>query len=309
MVMVMVMAYAVDVTAAGRDASVLRRPVVGAFPITPGRLLASLPPLADASPAPKGRDQKKQDPSFYAPFLKDPGSLGFKPDLALFEVVYAQVKRQHVSDDPDARLFAGVAREVERLLKEAGVSASGIADLPRDRSLAARIAKTLAGKVDESVLYYAMVRGLLEGTDDPYTVLMTPDEMHRLMVDLQNETFGGIGIFIEKDRENQDQLTVVEPLEGTPAYAAGLLPGDQILKINGKATAGMSLDVATSNIRGPAGGRRSSSPSAVAAPPWRPGTTPSPGRPSRRPRSRAGCCHPRWGTSSCACSARRPAAN
>lgn len=225
-------------------------------------LLASNPgltPLAEASPeapkVPKGpeKDKKKHDQAVYAPYLKDPASLGFKPDRRLFDTVYLQVKQQHINEDPDAKLFAGVAKEVEQLLAEAKLPSNGISSLPQDDSLPDRISKALAGKVDPAVLYYAMVRGMLEGTDDPYTVIMTPEEMHRLMVDLQNEAFGGIGIFIELDRENKDQLTVVEPLEGTPAYAAGLLPGDQILKINGKPTTGMSLDIATTNIRGPEG--------------------------------------------------------
>lgn len=264
--MVAVMAYAVEVTAAGRHAPGSRLPAAkvgtneapGRLGVSGSGLLASIPPpLAEASPAPrspeKDKDKKKPDQPVYATFLKNPASLGFKPDQKLLDVVYLQVKHQHINEDPDARLYAGVAREVEKLLKEAGLPVNGISSLPKDRSLPERIAKALAGKIDPGVLYYAMVRGMLEGTDDPYTVLMTPDEMHRLMVDLQNEAFGGIGIFIELDRESKDQLTVVEPLEGTPAYAAGLLPGDQILKINGKPTTGMSLDIATSNIRGPEG--------------------------------------------------------
>jgi carboxyl-terminal processing protease len=80
---------------------------------------------------------------------------------------------------------------------------------------------------------------------------MTPKEYHMLMEQMQNESFGGIGIYIELDKEHDETLTVVEPLEGTPAQKAGLLSGDQIIKINGKPTKGITLDIATAQIRGP----------------------------------------------------------
>lgn len=222
-----------------------------------------LPTLAEAPKtkpdAPKDKNdkgkpgQKRPDLPIYTSFLKDPASLGFEPDINLFRQIYTQVKHQHIDNDTDEKLFAGVAKEVERLLKEAAIPAPNMSAVPRNLSMPEQIAGLLEGKVNRSVLYYAMIRGLLEGTDDPYTVLMTPKEYHQLMEQMQNEKFGGIGIYIELDRDNHDQLTVVEPVEGTPAYEAGLLPGDEILKINGKSTEGIGLDSATSNIRGPEG--------------------------------------------------------
>ncbi|HPZ09921.1 MAG TPA: S41 family peptidase, partial [Candidatus Eremiobacteraeota bacterium] len=65
--------------------------------------------------------------------------------------------------------------------------------------------------------------------------------------------FTGVGIYIELDREVDNQLTVVEPIEGTPGYEAGLKSGDWIIKIDGKSTKGVNLDNAVTQIRGPEG--------------------------------------------------------
>lgn len=205
-----------------------------------------------APPTTPARPEAKPSP-LYASYLKDPASLGFSPDASLFETVYMQVKSQHVDRDPDDKLFGGVARETARLLTEAHISTAELDKLPHDPKLPQRIASLYGGKVNTDLLWYVMIRGLLEGTDDPYTVLMTPKEYHMLMEQMQNESFGGVGIYIELDKDHEEQLTVVEPLEGTPAYKAGLLPGDQIVKINGKPTRGITLDMATAQIRGPIG--------------------------------------------------------
>lgn len=232
------------------------RPVLG----EPDGLVAlRTDPLADAraemaapsaSPSPVKPGDKKPAGPLYAPYLKKPDTLGFEPNALLYETVYHQIKSQHVEQDPDDKLYAGVVAEVGALLAEARIDAADLAKLPRDKTLPQQIVRTYGGRVDLNLLWYAMIRGLLQGTDDPYSVLMTPKEYHMLMEQMQNESFGGIGVFIELDHDHKDQLTVVEPLEGTPAAKGGLQPGDQILKIDGESTSGWSLDQATSHIRG-----------------------------------------------------------
>jgi carboxyl-terminal processing protease len=82
---------------------------------------------------------------------------------------------------------------------------------------------------------------------------MLPDDYEKLQEQMQNTEFGGIGIYIELDRDDGDRLTVFEPIEGTPAYEAGLMPGDKVMKIDGESTDGISLEQAQSKIRGPYG--------------------------------------------------------
>jgi carboxyl-terminal processing protease len=89
------------------------------------------------------------------------------------------------------------------------------------------------------------------GTLDPHSAFMTPEEFRELQIETKGK-FSGIGIEITlKDRT----LTVVSPIEGTPAYRAGLRAGDQIIKIDGKPTRNLTLTEAVKLIRGPKGSK------------------------------------------------------
>ena len=115
-----------------------------------------------------------------------------------------------------------------------------------------------SSKFDESLMVYSSVDTMLEVLykkpyEDPYTVLLTPKEYKIFEESMTGGNFCGIGIYLEQDRKNNMQLTVSEPIEGTPAYKAGLKPGDRIMKIDNLATKGLDIDVAVSKIRGPAG--------------------------------------------------------
>jgi carboxyl-terminal processing protease len=99
-------------------------------------------------------------------------------------------------------------------------------------------------------LVYGAIQGTL-GTLDPHSSFMTPEEFRELQIETKGQ-FSGIGIEIAlKDRV----LTVVSPIEGTPAYQAGMKPGDQIIKINGTPTKNITLMEAVKLIRGPKGSR------------------------------------------------------
>src|SRR5262249_57750810 len=86
-------------------------------------------------------------------------------------------------------------------------------------------------------------------TLDPHTVFMPPDVFKEMKIDTSGE-FGGLGIEIAK---KNDVITVVAPIDDTPAARAGVKPGDQILKIDDEATKGMDLGQAIQKMRGPAG--------------------------------------------------------
>ncbi len=92
------------------------------------------------------------------------------------------------------------------------------------------------------------LKGMLQSLD-PHSTLLDKDEFKSMQETTSGEFFG---IGIEITQEN-NQLTVVTPIEDTPAYKAGLKPGDLILGINGEATVGMTLQDAVSRIRGPKG--------------------------------------------------------
>lgn len=108
-----------------------------------------------------------------------------------------------------------------------------------------------ANYVDETKprdLVYGGIKGMLE-TLDPHSSFLPPDVFKEMQVETQG-SFGGLGIEITvKDR----QLTVVAPIEGTPADRAGLHPGDRIVKIDGNPTKDMTLMEAVKKLRGPKG--------------------------------------------------------
>jgi len=93
------------------------------------------------------------------------------------------------------------------------------------------------------------IQGLASAYGDPYTVFFPPEEA-KAFSDTISGSFAGVGM--EIDMKN-GILTVIAPLKGTPAEAAGIKAGDQIVGIDGKSTDGVSIDKAVSQIRGPIG--------------------------------------------------------
>ncbi len=97
-------------------------------------------------------------------------------------------------------------------------------------------------------LIYSAIKGTLRGLD-PHSSFLDP-EMYKEMQVETSGSFGGLGIEITlKD----DVLTVVAPIEGTPAHRAGIHPGDRIVKIEGITTKDMQLTDAVKRMRGKPG--------------------------------------------------------
>lgn len=96
---------------------------------------------------------------------------------------------------------------------------------------------------------FGAVSGLANSYGDPYTVFLPPEEAKSFAENISG-SFGGVGM--EIDIKN-GVLTVVAPLKGTPAEAAGIRKGDLIVAIDGRPTDGVPVDVAVTRIRGPVG--------------------------------------------------------
>ena len=95
-------------------------------------------------------------------------------------------------------------------------------------------------------LYLRAIEGMLE-TLDPYSQLLTPEDYRDLKVHTEGN-YEGLGIQIDI---RDEILTVVAPIEGTPAYQAGLRAGDRILAVDGTSTRGWSTEKAVTELRGP----------------------------------------------------------
>ncbi len=100
---------------------------------------------------------------------------------------------------------------------------------------------------------YKSIREMLKKLDDPYTRFMDPKEFQNMQVDTSGE-LTGVGITIGLDDETK-KLTVIAPLEDTPAFKAGILAKDVITKIDGKSTEGMDTNQAVTLIRGEPGSK------------------------------------------------------
>jgi len=103
-------------------------------------------------------------------------------------------------------------------------------------------------KVDTKKLMYGAVNGMLRELD-PHSSFLRPEDYKELQIETKGK-FGGLGIEITM-RDNV--LTVVAPLEDTPADRAGVLANDQIVKIDDQPTQDMSLMDAVQKMRGPKG--------------------------------------------------------
>jgi carboxyl-terminal processing protease len=101
--------------------------------------------------------------------------------------------------------------------------------------------------LDARKLVYGAIKGMLQATGDPYTTFFDPEENKKFNEDISGN-FEGIGA--ELGVKN-GILTVIAPLQGTPADKAGLRAGDKIIKIDGKVAGDMSIEDAVGQIRGP----------------------------------------------------------
>ena len=107
------------------------------------------------------------------------------------------------------------------------------------------------GDVDESKLKDGALKGYVEAVGDEYTEYYTKEEMDSFEEDTLGN-FTGIGIYMVKDTEN-NVIKVLTPIDGTPAYNAGIQPGDIISKVDGIEYTGEQMTEAANKIKGEAG--------------------------------------------------------
>ncbi len=98
---------------------------------------------------------------------------------------------------------------------------------------------------------YIAIKGMLAELNDPYTRFLDPKEFNEMKIDTTGELMG-VGIQISLD-ELTNEIVVVSPIEGTPAFLAGIKPKDIIVSIDGKPIEGLSIDSTVKLIRGKKG--------------------------------------------------------
>jgi carboxyl-terminal processing protease len=147
-----------------------------------------------------------------------------------------------------AVFLVGVLIGSGRSQKVSALSNSTYEDLKVFTDVLSLIQKDYVEETKSKDLIYGAIKGMLE-TLDPHSGFMPPN-MYKEMQEETKGRFEGLGIEITiKD----SILTVVSPIEGTPAYKAGILAGDQIIKIEGESTKNFTLMDSVKRLRGPKG--------------------------------------------------------
>ena len=144
---------------------------------------------------------------------------------------------------------AGIAvSELLEVPKVGAVPKESYEDLETFTNILAIVQKNYVDDVQTKQLIEGAINGMLTSLD-PHSAYLTPDLYKELQVDTKG-SFGGLGIEITN---RNGILTVVSPIEDTPAYRAGIKAGDMIIKIDGEFTKDMTLVEAVKKMRGPKG--------------------------------------------------------
>lgn len=103
--------------------------------------------------------------------------------------------------------------------------------------------------LDDNLLMQGAIRGMVNALGDPYTGFLTADEYQQANAPLRGE-YDGIGAWVDTTGEF---LTIISPMEGSPAESAGLKSGDRIIAVDGEAVTGMDPSLVLRRVLGPAG--------------------------------------------------------
>lgn len=95
-----------------------------------------------------------------------------------------------------------------------------------------------------------VIKGLFEALEDPYSTYMTSEEYQKF-VEINTGTYSGIGVIVTESEDGY--IEVVSPIDGTPGQAAGLEPGDRIIKVDGIDVTTRKIDYVVTLIKGEEG--------------------------------------------------------
>jgi carboxyl-terminal processing protease len=103
--------------------------------------------------------------------------------------------------------------------------------------------------VDDVTLMRGAIRGMMDALDDPHSSYMDPDEYTQANIPLDG-SYEGIGAWVDP---NAEYLTIIAPMEGSPAEAAGLQPGDEVIAVDGEDMSGVDGNLVIRKVLGPSG--------------------------------------------------------
>lgn len=187
---------------------------------------------------------------------------GISPlDATEIQFSYEKLRADFYKKTDAQSIVDGARAELERELHTAGVQGTLPPIFADDSS--ARTAKAVGhevdlasrlghGKVSSHLLAYAAISGMLGSVHDKYTVFLTPKEYAQLNEGLDGGSFAGTGIVIQVD-DTSKYINVSNVVPDGPADKAGIHQDDTITAIDGQSTKNLTLQQASSKLRGKAG--------------------------------------------------------
>jgi carboxyl-terminal processing protease len=147
-------------------------------------------------------------------------------------------------------IFVGEKTTLSKyLLNHVPVSTSASSDLKILDEVYGIVVNQYVESPNKNKILTGAIDGLLAALDDPYTRHFAKKDFQHVE-EVTEGRFEGVGMTME---DVSGQLTVVAPIEGTPAATAGIKAGDKVMAIDGKETKGMPLDTAVAKIKGKSG--------------------------------------------------------
>lgn len=125
---------------------------------------------------------------------------------------------------------------------------SAIMDLVQENFVDSNPDKKL--KINNELLLEGALKGMIDSLGDPHSTYFTKEEMQEFTEDIAGK-FAGVGMQISKTKD--DYLKVESPIEGTPAWKAGIKPQDKILEIDGESTLALSSNDCVKKLKGTPG--------------------------------------------------------
>ena len=110
---------------------------------------------------------------------------------------------------------------------------------------------------DPRKVYEGAMKGMIDSLGDPHSVFLEEDMLSDMMEETEG-SYAGVGLYISKQpgsaaEKGPRYIEAVSPIEGSPAWKAGVRPGELIIAIDGEDTAEMTVDKASAKIRGKSG--------------------------------------------------------
>jgi carboxyl-terminal processing protease len=188
--------------------------------------------------------------SLYHPYLTGKKKLEFTPSIDLCQSVLFKIQNEYVDEVSPQVLFGGVRDEVGMLLSDWNIDQAPLKTIPLTKDIFSAVIKSYSPRVDERLLLYACINGLIKSLNDPYCDFLPPREYQAFVEKTKEAQYFGIGVRIVRE-PSKSQLKIIEVFNGSPAHLAGIKENDLIVKIEGHSTRAMTLNQASQKIKGP----------------------------------------------------------